>query len=305
MRLAFFPRALVAPLLVLASVSTALVAGLVAAPVVGAAPAVTAAAPGASNTGVPDGASLRRVDGTLVLDRAGATYSNLDIHGRVRVDAPNITLANSIVRGDNAKALGALIDCNHSTTNHSGFVVRDSTLVPQYPSAYYQAGILGHDFTVLRTEITKTVDAVHVVGNNVTVTRSWLHDTLYVSAAASPLHRDTHNDGVQVLGGANIRVAGNTISGNSNAAMQVTQDDGAVSGLRFTGNWSSGGGCTVNMVATPRTSIVGTVTVARNRFLHNTRVANCAIISGRGVTVSHPGNVWADTGKEVALSRGY
>src|SRR5205823_3895090 len=103
LRLALVPRALTRSLLVAAVVATAVVpAHLLAAP----AAAAAVVPPSAANTGVPTGATLRRVDGTLVLDRAGATYSNLDVHGRVRVTARGITLANSIVRGDASRIQG-------------------------------------------------------------------------------------------------------------------------------------------------------------------------------------------------------
>ncbi|MHA3704911.1 right-handed parallel beta-helix repeat-containing protein [Jatrophihabitans sp. YIM 134969] len=296
--------ALIAPALglaLLAGTATALVAVVPAVST----PAVAAAAtvqPTAANTGVPSGATLKPVYGTLVLNKAGTTYSNLDIHGRVKVTAPNITLANSIVRGDATTKLGSLVDCNDPSSNHAGFTLRDSTLTAQYPSIY-QVGIVGHDFTVLRAEITRTLDGVHVVGGRVTVTGSWIHDTYYIPASQSPDHQYTHNDGVQVIGGSSITVTGNTISGNSNAALMVGQSSGVVTGVRFSDNWSSGGACTVNIVAVPRATISG-LTITSNRFLHNTRVANCAILQNSGVTMTTSGNMWSDTNKAVTLTRG-
>lgn len=308
MRLARTVRALLAPTLVavtaggvVAAVATA--APAVAAPAAASAPAAAAAvAPGKSNTGPKPGVALKRVDGLLVLNRAGATYSGLDIHGRVRVAAPNITLANSIVRGDASKTYAGIIDCNHAGYDHRGFTVRDSLVYAQYPSVY-QVGIMGHDFTVLRTEITNTVDAVHVVGGNVTVTRSWLHDTHFIPASQSPKGHYTHNDGVQVVSGGNVTISQNTIERNHNAALQVTQDEGATWGVKFTDNWSSGGGCTVNITPQPRPSIGG-MTITSNRFKHDTRVPNCAIVLNHGVSMAQSGNVWSDTGKAVTLSRG-
>ena len=239
----------------------------------------------------------------LLLDKAGATYSGLDVHGKVRVTAPNVTLANSIVRGDDSTAVYGLVDANNPNSDHHGFVIRDTTIVPTYANAYAGAGILGHDFTALRVEVTKTVDAVHISGNNVVVQASWLHDTTFVPKASNPFGSDSHNDGVQVVRGTNITVTGNTISGNSNSGLMVTQDEGVVSGLKFTGNWASGGACTVNVVATPRPTISG-ITVTGNRFLHNTRNAACAILKNSGVTMTQTGNVWADTGAAVQLTRG-
>lgn len=294
------PHVLTAAALAVAAVATSAVAvlGVTAVPA-----AAATVAPGPSNTGVPAGTTLRRIDGDVSLDRAGATYSNLDIHGRVRVNAPNITLANSIVRGSAVKIRGSLVDCTYTKTDHHNFTLRDSTLVPTYKSAYNQAGIQGYGFTVIRANISGTTDAVAVVGGNVTVQSSWLHDTTFVPAAQNPFHRDTHNDGVQISSGSSITITGNSISGNRNSGMMVAQDQGAVSGVRFTNNWSNGGGCNVNITPTPRTSM-STVTVTGNRFGRSMSVPNCAILQNRGVPLVTTGNVWADTGRAVALTRG-
>ncbi len=55
--------------------------------------------PGPSNTGVPAGTALTVMNGDLTITTAGATYSNLDIHGYVVIKAPNVTVKNSIIRG--------------------------------------------------------------------------------------------------------------------------------------------------------------------------------------------------------------
>ena len=298
MRAAASPRALFLTLVAAAVVAT----GLVAVQTVAAAPAAAAVPPGSSLTGVAAGSKLTRVDGFLVLNRAGATYRNLDIHGRVRIMAPNITLENSIVRGDASTVFGSLVDCNNPGANHNGFVLRNSELVASKPSIY-QDGILGHDFTVVGSEIRGTVDAVKIVGSNVTVSRSYLHDTVHIPASSSPNHQETHNDGVQITAGTNITISSNIIQDNSNAGLMITQGAGTVSNVRFTGNWSSGGACTVNITATPRPTISG-LTVTGNQFKHNTRVANCAILQNRGVAMTLGGNIWQGNGVAVALTRG-
>jgi hypothetical protein len=108
---------------------------------------------------------------------------------------------------------------------------------------------------------------------------------------------------VQVVSGSNVLITHNAIAGNSNSAIQVTQDVGVVSNVRFVANWASGGGCTVNITPAPRTSIGG-MTISSNRFLHNTSVRNCAIVLNNGVSMSHPSNVWRDTDTAVVLTRG-
>ena len=55
--------------------------------------------PNADNTGVPAGTVLTVYNGDLTITTAGATYSGLDIHGYLRIQAPNVTVKNSIIRG--------------------------------------------------------------------------------------------------------------------------------------------------------------------------------------------------------------
>ena len=261
-------------------------------------PPTSTTGPNASNTGVPAGTALTRRDGMVLLTTPGGVYSNLDIHGRVRVMAPNVTLKNSIVRGDSSSTFGSLVDANYPGADHTNFTLMDSELVPEYPS-YFQDGILGHDYTVIRADIHGSVDAVKVVGNNVKVQDSWLHDTTYLNTPTGP----THNDGVQVLIGNNIVIQGNRIEGNDNSGMQVTQDRGTVTGLTFVNNWADGGGCTVNLAHKPLPTMGG-ITVSGNHFYRHTRVANCAIVSGPATSLAATGNTWVDNGQPVAITRG-
>src|SRR5471032_2131868 len=55
--------------------------------------------PGPGNTGVPAGTALKVMDGNLTITTAGATYSGLDIHGFVSVQAPDVTIKDSVIRG--------------------------------------------------------------------------------------------------------------------------------------------------------------------------------------------------------------
>lgn len=41
-----------------------------------------------------------------------------------------------------------------------------------------------------------------------------------------------------------------------------------------------------------------------NRFLSDQRIDGCAIIHPSSTKISHSGNVWDDSGRPVALSRG-
>ena len=254
----------------------------------------------ADNTGVPAGTVLRRYDGNLTITTPGAVYDSLDIHGFVVVKAPNVKITRSIVRGGVGTYSRGLI--TNTTSTATGLVVEDSDIFPAYPSVWLD-GVKGANFTLRRVDVRGTVDNVKVHGPNVVIEDSYLHDSKYYASDPHQGGGETHNDGVQVLGGHNLRIRNNTITGAHNAALQVTQDFSATTDLQFTGNYVDGGGCTVNMAHKKLTYMNG-ITVSGNRFGRNTRYYDCAIIATRGTTYTATNNVWDATGTAVRLRDG-
>jgi hypothetical protein len=97
--------------------------------------------------------------------------------------------------------------------------VEDSTIHPIMPSPL-RDGIVGHEYTALRNHVYGTNDGMGVfnkpggsVNANVRIEGNYIHTTVYHDAAndPGPAADGTHNDGIQVQGGTNIRIAGNTI----------------------------------------------------------------------------------------------
>lgn len=283
----------------LSALSFVRVGGATPAPAPAPAPATASSGrPDASNTGVPTGTTLRRHDGNLTITKAGARYDALDIHGFVSVQAPDVKITRSIVRGGVARGNIGLVT-NYSSTA-TGFVLEDSELVPKHPSVWID-GAKGGNFTLRRVEVRGTVDAVKVHGSNVVVEDSWLHSTKYFSSDPNQDGKGTHNDGVQILGGRNIRIRDNSISGAGNAAIMVSQDHSTATDVKVTGNFLDGGACTVNLTHRPRSTMSG-VTVQDNRFGRASRY-NCPILASRGTSVTTGDNVYADNGASVALRR--
>jgi hypothetical protein len=255
--------------------------------------------PGPSNTGVPAGTALTVHNGDLHITKAGTVLDAQDIRGFVFIEAANVSIKRSIIRGGpvNSGNIGLVNDTGGKGTN---FVLSDSELTPANPSVYVD-GIKGSNYTMTRVDIHGTVDGAKVFeGGNVTIQNSWLHDTIYYASDPNQGGGHSHNDGVQVLSGGNIRIIGNTITGANNAGMQVTQGQGAVSGLLFSGNWADGGGCTINVAPNPLASISG-VTLTNNRFGRATRNPNCPMIATTSSHISASGNVWDDNGKPVTV----
>ena len=138
------------------------------------------------------------------------------------------------------------------------------------------------------------MDNIKVHGSDVLIESSYLHSPNFFASDPQQGGGATHNDGIQVQGGSNIRIIGNTVtvSKTLNAAVQVTQDWAATS-ARIERNWLDGGGCTLNMNHKKRTEL-RTISVTGNRFGRATEYSNCGIIMTRQVYPSLSGNTYTD-----------
>ncbi len=122
---------------------------------------------------MPAGAALTVMNGDLTVTTAGATYTNLDIHGYVVIKAPNVTIKNSIIRGGTGNnGLGIVSDTDNAATN---FLLEDSTIFPANPVVGLD-DIKGWNYTALRDNIYGSVDGLKMYGDNATVESSWIHD---------------------------------------------------------------------------------------------------------------------------------
>lgn len=253
--------------------------------------------PGPSNTGVPAGTALTVMNGDLTITTAGATYSGLDIHGFVSVQAPNVTIKNSIIRGGVAQSdIGLVNDTDASATN---FLIEDSELVPMDPSVQID-GIKGWNYTALRVNIHGTTDGIKMYGPNATLQDSYIHGLVTYAHDPDQGGKQSHNDGVQVLSGTNLLVKGNTIVGGTNTALMVTQDHGTTGTLAFNNNWLSGGNCTINMTPKPMKSM-GAMTIDNNIFTNDSTL-HCPILDTLTTNLHASGNVYAGTGQAVPVN---
>jgi hypothetical protein len=228
--------------------------------------------------------------------RTSGVYSGLDIHGFVYVQAPNVTIENSIIRGGTPTTSVGLV--NDTVSTATNFVLRDSELVPSTPSVYID-GIHGANITAIRVNIHGTVDGVKLFGSNSTLQDSYVHDLRSFSSDPYQNGGPTHNDAVQVLGGHNLRIVNNTLIGGGNSAIQVTQTTGSVANFVVSGNLVGGGACTVNLQDAPLTSMSG-ISVNNNVFTHTSKY-NCPIAAYAGVSFVHTGNAWSDGAGTVGV----
>jgi hypothetical protein len=250
--------------------------------------------PDATNTGVPPGTALTVHNGDLVITTNGTIIDGRDIRGFVTVRASNVTIRRSIIRGGVATQNRKVVAFESGTGN----VIEDSELTVANPSAWID-NLGGSNFTARRLNIHGGVDGIKA-GSNTVIERCYIHDMTSFASDPNQGGRASHNDAIQILSGGNIQVQDNNLvmPRTQNAAIQVTQDFGAVSSLFIRRNWADGGGCTFNFSHKGGTSL--TVSATDNRFGRNSYY-NCPILKSTGTTGTFTGNVWDDTGATVPI----
>jgi hypothetical protein len=248
---------------------------------------------------VPAGTALTVHQGDLVVRTPGTVIDSLDIHGYLKIQASNVTVRRSLIRGGVANGRGTALVQMWSGT--SGVVLEDLTVRADTPSGWLN-GVQGWGFTARRLDVSNVADTSVVHGDNVSITDSWFHDTFYVTPWPSAPDNQTHNDTLQIEGGTNILVQGNVFEEAHNAGIMVTQNAGRTSNVRVVRNWLSGGGCTVNLSEKGKGPILG-FALSGNRF-GTSRVANCAVIAPTTSPVTLDGDVWDATGQPVTVRKG-
>jgi hypothetical protein len=261
--------------------------------------AAAASIVGARTTGVPAGTKLTVHNGDLKITQPGTVIDGLDVRGVVSVQAPNVTIKNSIIRGRALTGSTALVN---ATGAQPGLTVVDSEIVPSTPSPHAN-GVIGSNFTLTRVNIHGVMDSVHLTGGNVTIQDSWLHDNMHYSSDPNFGGTPSHDDSIQIQSGVGIRIVRNTISGAYNSALQITQDTGRVADVTFASNKADGGGCTINIAEKSYGRVAG-VSVTGNQFGRNTRIANCAVISPTTTVVAMSGNSYVPDSGAVSVRRG-
>ena len=251
--------------------------------------------PSAATTGVPEGTQLKRHDGDLTVTTPGAVIDGLEIHGLLVINAPDVVIKNSRILGRSVDFSAGLVS---NVRSGQPFTIQDSEIIAASPSPYLN-GIFGSEFTALRVDISNVIDPIHVIGGNVEIRDSWLHDNAHYEK--DPLWNGTpsHSDSLQIEAGKNITVVGNRMEHAHNAAIQITQNTSKaqLGDLRITDNYLDNGGCTVNIARTP--APISNFVVANNEFGPDRGFGWCGIIAPSMNTPQQSGNVWEANGKSV------
>ncbi|MCB5273759.1 hypothetical protein BJG92_01283 [Arthrobacter sp. SO5] len=284
-----------------------------------------------SGTGIPPEATIgvqpdavltpyNTAGADLIITKDGTLLEGLDIWGDIKIRAAQVTIRNCRLRG------GLQIPANNTGIVDAtdagvvGLLVEDSTIAPERPS-YFRDGIVGHDYTARRNNIYGSNDGLGIFSRpggtpaaNVVAEGNYIHDLSYFSN--DPAHADgTHNDGIQVQGGENIRITGNhviasTVRGpgskasahgkHASAAILLQQNVARLSGVVVDNNWLDGGQSSIVIDNADYPAIAVTVRankLGRNQFdfgnnsKYPVRIIDCRASTVTGLAT----NVWADT----------
>ncbi|MFA4840830.1 MAG: hypothetical protein WC580_03895 [Agrococcus sp.] len=258
--------------------------------------AVTQAMPGPDNTGVPAGTSLRVQRGNMVITTPGTVVSGLDIYGSVDVRARNVTIRNSIIRGDAAGSQDFLV---RSASDAASLTITDSELVPTVQTPRIN-GLRGWNINAARLDISKVIDPAHFWGTgNVQLRDSWIHDNLHYTNDPGWNGGPSHDDGIQIQGGSGYWITGNRIEDANNAAIMVTQDQGVTANIMIRDNFLDGGACTVNLAQKSRGPFQN-IDIRDNVFGANS-VYNCQIIRPAGGDITSTNNTTV-SGKTMRIN---
>jgi hypothetical protein len=251
--------------------------------------------PTADNTGVPAGVSLTSVNGDVTVSQDGATIDAQDIHGFLIIAASHVHVSRSIVRGRATTANQGVIRINSG----SDILIEDVEVAVASPSATVD-GVWGENFIGRRLNIHGGVDGLKL-GTGSTLECSYVHDLASFAVDPNQNGGPTHNDAIQILDGTGIHIVGNQLVAamDQNAAIQVTQDFGAVGDLHMEQNWADGGGCTFNISHKGAASLTDVHAIG-NRFGRNSYF-NCPILKSTQTTLDSSGNVWDDDGTPVPI----
>ncbi len=249
--------------------------------------------PDKTNTGVPVGVSLTRVDGAVTLSTPGMVYSNKEVHGNIVVTANNVTIRNvKLLVSGSSYGISVLPWDNSST----GLVVEDSEI--DFKGFDDGKGIAFNNYTAKRVYFHNGADCFHF-GDNIAIEDSYCTaypDNASASQITAFCERPSHIDGMQSDGGSNITLNHNTIFNQcgETSAILMSTNTSPISNVRITNNLMAGGGYTLYCNAGSK---VSSEAVIGNRFskLFFPNGGYWGPTTGCEDANVYSGNIWDDT----------
>ena len=232
--------------------------------------------PNSSTTGPRAGHALTP-SADVVVTKAGAVISDLDVGGCIDVMAPNVTIND--VRIDCTRATpairvydGASVTANYVEIDGNGVV---------------GAAVGYSDYTLSHADIHDVIDGPRI-NSNVKILDSYIHDLARTS--------NSHNDALQTTGGTGIVIRGNNLQAYNatfddpmNACFMVGSENAPLRDVVVEHNLLNGG----NYSILARDDLVGSNIVIRNNYFgRNFRYGPYHAV---GPMTADASNVWADT----------
>jgi hypothetical protein len=223
--------------------------------------------------------------GPVTSTRDGQVIENLDVRGTITVRNNNVTIRNVRVDGGGAAYAISYPD------GVSGLVVEDSEIF-NFGTASIGGNVDG--YTARRLDVHHSGGDGFKAGTGTSIESCWVH---FLGTAAG-----AHADGVQVSDGSRVVIRGNFfdmpvgVAGtNSNAAVFVAPDFGAIDDVLVEGNWMDGGNYTVFSAAKTghAWSAWATNLVVRDNLIG--RDYNYGPVSVGGPSTTWTNNRWWDT----------
>jgi hypothetical protein len=237
--------------------------------------------PDASSTGVPDGITLRP-SGSLTIAEDGAVIDGLHVTGTITVTADDVIIRNTKITNTGYYAV--------RIKDASGLVIEDSEIDGQSTGG---AAVAFRGYTLRRVHIHHVAEGPRISGDEVTIEDSYIHALVQVG--------DNHTDVVQIVGGRDIVISGNTLDAYNretgslgNAAVQMGEEEKPVRDCLIEGNYLNGGNYTVNAGGGGNEG--AECTIRDNVVGRDARYGAQAFLGPRIVWES---NTWLDTGEVV------
>jgi hypothetical protein len=223
--------------------------------------------------GIPQdvGAYGKRVSqkGDLVITDDGETITDIDVDGKILVNANDVTIRNFTA---------------HSVTQEpgkTGMTLIDGTIKGNNLG---MDGIQWSDFTLKRMDISGSFDGIKAQGN-VVIEDSYVHDLYAWKGPEAGVGGYTHNDCVQISIGSNIRIEHNRFENcGFNSAIFIDPDQGKIDNILVRYNYLDSGGFTLYAIASrsANNGIPTNVTITNNVFGENNEFDYATV--ARGVT---------------------
>jgi hypothetical protein len=241
--------------------------------------------PDDTNTGVPASTPLT-ASGSLSIQTAGTVVSGLDVSGTVDVYANNVTIRNTRITTSSSGSYALAI-----RPGVTGTTIEDTTIRGQDNNTnsveYAVFNISNNAVSVTRANLYNCSECV--IGGNVTVTDSYIHDT------ADPAGAHVEN----IYGYANTVLRHNTMFNPVAQTAVVYLDPGPTNDCTITDNLMAGGGYTIYGGSSSSQSS-SNVVITNNRFARTYYPSSGnygldAYFSASGSGDSWSGNYWDDT----------